>query len=153
MRNLLFLFFIISQPAFAQKKFPDNKVLKNLKQHVVYLADDKLEGRRTGSAGEKLAADYITKQFKKAGVGPYNGDAYLQPFTVNDGRLIAEGSSLIIGSDTLKQEEFFPLGYSGSGYADAELNSDKIFLFDLASTLAENHSKPHFDLEKVILDA
>ncbi|RYG51440.1 MAG: hypothetical protein EOO01_08520, partial [Chitinophagaceae bacterium] len=152
MRNLLFLFLIISHSTFAQK-FPEHKVLKNLKKHITYLADDKLEGRRTGTAGEKLAADYITKQFQKEGIKPYNGKAYLQPFTVVDGRTIAEGSSLIIGGDTLKQPDFFPLGYSGSGYADAELNSDKIFLFDLASTLTENHTQPHFDLEKVIMDA
>lgn len=153
MKNLLFLFFIISQPALAQKNFPEEKVLKNLKKHVTFLADDKLEGRRTGSAGEKLAADYITGQFKKSGIKPYNGTTFLQPFTVNDGRSVAEGSSLVIDGDTLKPDDYFPLGFSGSGYADASLRSGKIFLFDLAATLLESHSQPHIDMEKVILDA
>ncbi len=153
MRNLLFLFLIISQPAFSQKNFPEQKVLKNLKKHIAFLADDKLEGRRTGTVGEKLAADYITKQFKNAGIKPFNKTDYLQPFTVNDGRSVAEGSSLIIGRDSLRPSDYFPLGFSGSGYADGELNSDKIFLFDLASTLSENQTNPHFDIEKTILDA
>ena len=153
MRNLLFLLFIISQPVFGQKNFPEQKVLKNLQKHVSYLADDKLEGRRTGSAGEKLAADYIIKQFKQAGIGAYTGKTYLQPFVVNDGRSILEGSTLLINGDTIQQTDFFPLGFSGSGYADAALGTDKLFVFDLARTLTENHTNPHFDLEPVILNA
>jgi hypothetical protein len=49
----------------------------------MYLADDKLEGRRTGTQGEKLAADYISKQFKKSGLRPL-GDkgSWFQVFEV-----------------------------------------------------------------------
>lgn len=153
MRNFLFLIFIISQPAFGQKNFPEKKVLNNLRKHITFLADDKLEGRRTGSNGEKLAADYIVKQFKQAGLAAYTGKSYLQPFVVNDGRSILSGSSLIVNGDTIQQQDFFPLGFSGSGYADAALGSDRFFLLDLATTLQENSNNPHFDLEKTILDA
>ncbi len=41
-----------------------------LKQHINYLASDKLEGRGTGSKGELKAAKYIAKQFKKIGLKP-----------------------------------------------------------------------------------
>lgn len=41
---------------------------KNLRKHVAYLASDKLEGRGTGTPAERKAADYIAKQFKKAGL-------------------------------------------------------------------------------------
>ena len=37
---------------------------------VVYLASDYLEGRGTGTVGEKRAADYIIKRFKEIGVTP-----------------------------------------------------------------------------------
>jgi hypothetical protein len=40
----------------------------NLKKHIEFLASDKLEGRGTGSKGEKKAAKYIAKQFKKIGL-------------------------------------------------------------------------------------
>jgi hypothetical protein len=40
----------------------------NLKTHIEFLASDKLEGRGTGSKGEKKAAKYIAKQFKKIGL-------------------------------------------------------------------------------------
>ena len=43
---------------------------KTLKKHVSYLASDKLKGRGTGTPEEKMAAEYIAKQFKKIGLAP-----------------------------------------------------------------------------------
>ena len=52
---------------------------ENLKKHVYYLASEKLKGRGTGSSGEKLAAKYIAKQFKKYGLAPKgDGKSYFQ---------------------------------------------------------------------------
>lgn len=36
--------------------------------HVQYLADDKLEGRNTGSAGYRKAAAYVAGEFERAGL-------------------------------------------------------------------------------------
>jgi hypothetical protein len=38
--------------------------------HVQFLADDSLEGRDTGSRGFEKAADYMTEQFRAAGLEP-----------------------------------------------------------------------------------
>src|SRR5690554_4814239 len=46
---------------------------QKLKDHVSYLSSDKLEGRGTGTKGEKKAGKYIIKHFKKAGLTPYPG--------------------------------------------------------------------------------
>ena len=63
----------------------DEKTIARLKKTVLYLANDKLEGRRTGTAGEKLAYQYISKQFKKAGLLPKaESGGYIQSFEVND---------------------------------------------------------------------
>ena len=35
----------------------------NIKNDVMYLSDDKLEGRKTGTDGEKLAAKFISERF------------------------------------------------------------------------------------------
>lgn len=51
----------------------------SLKKHISYLADDKLRGRGTSSPEEKLAAEYIAKQFKSAGLTNFNG-SYLKEF-------------------------------------------------------------------------
>ena len=51
--------------------------------HVQFLADDKLEGRNTGSEGHRKAAQYVADQFERAGLRPA-GKSYLQtvPFHV-----------------------------------------------------------------------
>jgi Zn-dependent M28 family amino/carboxypeptidase len=41
-----------------------------LRAHVKYLASDELEGRGVGTAGEKLATDYIAAQLQAEGVKP-----------------------------------------------------------------------------------
>jgi hypothetical protein len=53
----------------------------NLKKHISYLADDKLKGRGTGSAEERLAADYIINQFKEYKLQPKGNNGYLYSFT------------------------------------------------------------------------
>ncbi len=58
------------------------EVENNLKQHVYYLADDNLQGRLVGSVGEKKAAAYIEKYWKKAKVQPKGTKGYLQAFSV-----------------------------------------------------------------------
>src|SRR5690242_2273968 len=44
--------------------------------HVRYLADDKLEGRLTGTQGYQKAADYVAAQFKECGLVPKGTDGY-----------------------------------------------------------------------------
>ncbi|WP_370390284.1 M28 family peptidase [uncultured Winogradskyella sp.] len=53
----------------------------NIKADVEYLADDKLEGRQTGTEGEALAADYLVKRFKEIGLTEKGTEGYLQPFS------------------------------------------------------------------------
>lgn len=75
--TILTNFSCFSQERFAKDQTP------TLKKDVSYLSSDALEGRLIGSKGEKLAADYIIKRFKKIGLTPV-GDkhSYLQKFTV-----------------------------------------------------------------------
>ena len=47
--------------------------------HVAFLADDKLEGRDTGSEGHRKAAEYVAREFARAGLQPAGTDGYLQP--------------------------------------------------------------------------
>ena len=50
------------------------------------LASDKLDGRLTGSAGERLAADYIVSQLEKIGARPVPGQTdYRVPFEFTAG--------------------------------------------------------------------
>ena len=52
----------------------------NLKKNLYYLASDELKGRLTGSEGETKAANYLSAEFKKLGLKPYEGKDYIIPF-------------------------------------------------------------------------
>ena len=48
-------------------------------KHVEFLADDKLEGRNTGSEGHRKAAEYVAGEFERAGLKPAGVQGYIQP--------------------------------------------------------------------------
>ena len=67
----------IAIPSFAQSKS---------KARVETLASDKFEGRLTGSAGEKLASDFIISELQKMGAKPLPGQTdFRSPFTFTAG--------------------------------------------------------------------
>lgn len=58
----------------------------NIRKHIQYLADDKLTGRQTGSEGERMAMNYIQKEFKKLKLAPMGeGESFAQPFPFKGG--------------------------------------------------------------------
>jgi hypothetical protein len=63
--------------------------VEELKQHVKYLASDELEGRKSGSKGNEIAARYIADQFKSYGLLPAgDNQTYFQNFNfVSDIRM------------------------------------------------------------------
>src|SRR2546422_8053428 len=59
----------LSVAAIAQQPAPTNvPSVERLRAHIEYLASDKLEGRRTGSPGANLAAEYIAREFARYGL-------------------------------------------------------------------------------------
>jgi hypothetical protein len=53
-----------------------------MKEKLMIVASPEMEGRETGSAGERKAAAYIIEQFKRIGLKPGNGNSYQQFFSV-----------------------------------------------------------------------
>ncbi len=62
--------------------------------HIEFLADDKLEGRNTGSEGYKKAVTYVAGQFERFGLKPAGTSGYQQPVKFETHQLIDEESSL-----------------------------------------------------------
>jgi Peptidase family M28 len=54
-----------------------------MKKNLTVLASDEYEGRETGQKGQKMAADYIAKQFKSYKIPTYNGKNYFQKYPLN----------------------------------------------------------------------
>ena len=79
---LLLVVFACSSAAFSQSSINQQQVNQRVRQHISYLASDKLEGRLVGSKGEKKAAKYIAAWFKKNGLIPKGNHGYLQAFSV-----------------------------------------------------------------------
>jgi Zn-dependent M28 family amino/carboxypeptidase len=67
--------------------------------HVRFLADDKLEGRNVGSKGFEAAADYVARQFERAGLAPGVGSSYSQPMEFIKATLDEPESSLALVRD------------------------------------------------------
>ena len=71
--------------------------------HVTFLADDRLEGRDTGSAGHRKAAEYVAAEFKRAGLEPGGTNGYMQPVKFRSRRIVEEKSSLALVRDGIAE--------------------------------------------------
>jgi len=163
MKHFLWLLLLISTSVTAQKRKraqvkADNIILVSLQTNIGYLADDKLEGRRTGTKGEKLAYEYISNEFEKIGLKA-KGDAgtYIQAFEVNEGKQVDTSTQLIINKTVLIQgKDYFPFAFSANAATEtsgaiALPEGDAAWFIDLKDLLVENKNNPHFDLEDSIV--
>jgi hypothetical protein len=167
MKRIFWLLLLVSTIASAQKNKKaklkaqikaDNIVLTSLQTHIGFLADDKLEGRRTGTAGEKLAYEYISKKFEEAGLEPKGENGtFIQQFEVNEGKELKPATGLNINGFNLRLDiDYFPLSFSGNGKvtsssAMAMPQSESVWFLDLKEMLEQNKNNPHFDLEDALV--
>src|SRR6476620_4294259 len=129
--------FALVANAFAQRPASPqtNRSIEHLRKHIEYLASDKLEGRRTGSPGADLAAEYIAREFSRyglrrsigydtAGMSILEADSpnrYLQKFPYVAGVELGENNLLYVNPDKADditqyrvREDWIPLGFSSS---------------------------------------
>ncbi len=164
MKKLLLVVLLFTTVANAQSKRKkriaeekaNQELVANLQSHVKYLADDKLEGRRTGTKGEQLALAYIVQQYQQIGLQPKGKDGYVQTFEINEGKQYTSATSLVINGHVLEQKtEYFPLTYSAQksvkGNPAMALNENgQPWFKDLKEVLEENKTNPHFDIDETI---
>lgn len=158
MKSFILFFLFATVIADAQKlKKEDKHLIANLQQHIQFLADDKLEGRRTGTEGEATAATYISNQFKTIGLVAKGTNDYLQPFDINEGKQIDPTTFLTIdGKNLVLNKEFFPLIISPNVTIEAlpslALREPSTpWFFDLKELVETNASNPHFDIAESII--
>jgi len=82
MKNILILFFLLTSSNIASQNNKED-IMHNMKQDVYYLASDKLEGRKTGTKGEKKAAKYIRQKFTEELLLAKGDKKYYQKFIGN----------------------------------------------------------------------
>ena len=118
MRSPLFLLAVIVAPLVLEaQRLSDADAVDQMKYDVQYLASDRLEGREAGTAGERLAAEYIAQKFGNIGLMPYGDSAtYRQAFPFAGVPKLGEANALQLGRKKLKLDnDWSPLPFSASG--------------------------------------
>lgn len=91
----------------------------DLRQHVTYLASDELDGRLTGTEGERLATQYVADVFKGIGLVPYGDQEWFEPFEFTAGVALGDKNKLALeGSETaslVTDKDWRPLSFSQLG--------------------------------------
>jgi hypothetical protein len=129
----LILITTLSVAVFAQQ--PGQPSVDRLRNTIMYLASDALEGRRTGTQGANDAAHYIAAEFNMLGLRPgmpgggrtrgENRARYLQPFPYVSKVEIGKGNLLTLNGHpvdrigTRVSEDWVPLGFSSNGSVPA----------------------------------
>ena len=103
---------------------------EELRQHLTVVASDAFQGREVGQPGQKLAAEYLVKQFTALGLqGPVTGSdsPYLQHFQLTRGTYAAGGYLRVDGLRYNWLSDFFSYGPMPSPYR-AETVSQPVFV-------------------------
>jgi aminopeptidase YwaD len=129
--SALLISLLLTTAVFAQQPaFQIEPSAEKLREHVSYLASDRLDGRRTGTTGANEAARYIAVEFSRLGLKPIvqttgkkeDISQYLQTFPYVARVTLGQGNALNIsnGSKTLAVgSDWTPLGFSKSNRIDA----------------------------------
>ena len=101
---------------------------EDLKAHLYEYASDKYEGRETGQPGQKLASEYIKKEYMTMGVpaaksdGDYYQNVPLELKRMPVGTMTLNGTAYLLGDDVLgfssAQGSFSEVVYAGYGIDD-----------------------------------
>ncbi len=136
-RSTVLLLVLCSSFAVSFSGEGDAELAAKLQTHVKYLASDELEGRGSGSAGNRKAAEYIAGFFKQNSIPPL-GSSYFQEFNVPTAITLADGNKF--GLEITVQQigvpidqakpvkvnwkvgnEYTPLSFSENGTATGKL--------------------------------
>lgn len=100
----------------------------DLRTYLTYIASDELEGRDTGSEGQKKAADYIISHLKEWGVQPIvstdQGKSYLQKFNLYQ----SNWGEAYLKVKNRKFEMFKDYVPSGFVYTPEEISLNTVFV-------------------------
>ena len=110
----IFLLLIAAANGFAQKVSKPEVYAKtitaaDLKKHLYIVASPEMEGRETGTQGERKAAAYLENQFRNLGLEPGNNGSYHQYFNVYYDSLIEASVEVNGRAYQLDQDFIVPL--------------------------------------------
>ncbi len=130
-KKIFLVLFLLPSLLFAQidsiaVRYSKEIDVNNLKKNLTVLASDEYEGRETGQAGQKKAANYIVSQYKETGVNPYNKDQYYQNFILEEKRPNTISISIEEKEYTLNKDFY---NFSGDVHIDKKNIKSKEIVF------------------------
>ncbi|BDQ02236.1 M28 family peptidase [Ignavibacterium sp.] len=170
MKKLVLIIFASLQVASFSQVVDSPEITKEeIYQHIKYLASDELEGRFTGTEQCRIAAEYIAKEFEKAGLQPAFNGSYIQEFPFISDIKLGDNFCELINEEKISlkvNNDFTPLPFSdnltvegklifaGFGISSKENNYDDYENIDVKDKIVivfRNHpdiNTPHSPLEQ-----
>lgn len=116
-----------------------------MRTRLAQLADPALDGRASGTEGDKAARALIVERFRCLGLQPAAGDGFEQAFEDSNGATTANVIGLIEGSS--KPDELIVVGahhdHLGGGFLGANDNASGVVgLLAVAQAVAQRETKP-----------
>jgi Tol biopolymer transport system component len=101
----------------AHKRNVPDYAPADIGRHIKYFCRDELEGRFTGSRGERLATAYVAAYMEKLGLKPAGDNGgWFQPFEFTSGVALGGRNDLVAGDDSYQvDKDWRPLSFSGTG--------------------------------------
>ena len=100
--------------------FNDSITEGDLRADLFFLASDAMNGRRTDTPENRLAAEYIASRFRRMGLKPVSGQSYFHSYRLMTSTLGEDNLLQVFEGDNAIQrlrprQDYYPLNFSGSG--------------------------------------
>jgi len=121
-----------------------------LKKHLSIIAGEEMQGRETGTEGERKAASYLVSQYKQMDLTPGNAGSYRMPFSlfqdkVTSSSLKVNGTSYTLDKDFWISAATAPQKLFTSAevfYVGSEFNDKKLGAIGIINIAKTNPSMP-----------
>lgn len=124
MKILLLIIYLTSITLQCEGQTDKSKIdKKDLKTFVKLLTSDSLEGRGTGTEGQKKAERFISERFKELGLNTYDQNGYLEKFKLNQ----TYWGQVYIKTQNRTLENFENMVFQGGNVQNEEVEKEVVF--------------------------
>ncbi len=98
----------------------DSILESDLRADLFFLASDAMNGRRTDTPENRLAAEYVASRFRRMGLEPASGSSFFHNYNLMTSTLGEDNLLQVLEGENAIQrlrpgQDYYPLNFSGSG--------------------------------------
>lgn len=125
---LIFALFVLQRAVIAQESVETGYASQispvELKEYLSIIASDAMEGRKTGTRGQKMAAAFIANHFQEIGLTPPVNGSYYQTFDLYSTAV----SSVTLSAGSLRYDNLGEMFYFGTSDSGGDVALDVVFV-------------------------